>query len=90
MIRVIRTAREGGERLSAMPALQFARSTELLHSIMVDPQVKYQEIEGFGGAFTEAAADTFRRMPPASRLRFVPGSDWSMRFGKSMNENGFH
>jgi glucosylceramidase len=32
---------------------------------MVDVRHQYQEIEGFGGAFTEAAADTLKRLPPA-------------------------
>ena len=71
MIRVTRTARDSGDRLSALPALQFARTTALQHSVMVDPAVKYQEIEGFGGAFTEAAADTFRRMPAAAKKEIL-------------------
>jgi glucosylceramidase len=32
-------------------------------SIFVDSAVRYQEIEGFGGAFTEAAALTFFKLP---------------------------
>jgi glucosylceramidase len=71
MIRVTRTARDTAERLASAPTLEFARSTELLQSVMVDPAAKYQEFEGFGGAFTEAAADTFRRMPPKARAEIL-------------------
>jgi glucosylceramidase len=71
MIRVTRTVRDTKERLVDAPVLQFASKTELLASVMVDPAVKYQEIEGFGGAFTEAAADTLRRMSPAARKEII-------------------
>jgi glucosylceramidase len=67
MIRVIRTTRETCERLSEKAGLRFAPKTELQHSVMVDPAVKYQEIEGFGGAFTEAAAVTLLAMPKAAQ-----------------------
>jgi glucosylceramidase len=71
MIRVTRTVRDTQERLAEGPALAFARKTDLQHSVMVDPAVKYQEIEGFGGAFTEAAADTFRRMPATAKKEIL-------------------
>ncbi len=32
-------------------------------SVVIDPCVRYQEIEGFGGSFTEAAAITFYKLP---------------------------
>jgi glucosylceramidase len=39
------------------------RAFDNLASITVNPDVQYQTIEGFGGAFTEAAATTLRQMP---------------------------
>lgn len=36
-------------------------------SIIVDPTHSFQEMLGVGGAFTDAAADTFAVLPPASR-----------------------
>lgn len=45
----------------AVPSLDMAHAE--MASIFVDPGVRYQEIEGFGGAFTEAAALTFSKLP---------------------------
>jgi glucosylceramidase len=66
-VRVTRTARDSGERLTKLPAIRFAATTAELASVMVDPAVQYQEIEGFGGAFTEAAAVTLLAMPKAAQ-----------------------
>ena len=71
MIRVTRTARDAGERLSQLPPLEFAGKTDLLHSVMVDLIRQYQEIEGFGGAFTEAAADTLQRLPATAQKEIL-------------------
>ncbi len=40
-------------------------------SIFVDSSVRYQEIEGFGGAFTEAAALTFAHLRPEQQVEFL-------------------
>ena len=40
-------------------------------AVGVDTSETYQKIEGFGGAFTEAAARTWMRLPEAERARFV-------------------
>jgi glucosylceramidase len=47
--------------------------------VFVDTNVRYQEIQGFGGAFTEAAAVTLNKMPPDLRQEileayFSPGT----------------
>lgn len=64
------TAQHTPYRLTALPVPAIAPSSADLASIFVDPAVRYQEIEGFGGAFTEAAALTFRKLP-AERQREV-------------------
>jgi glucosylceramidase len=38
---------------------------------MVDPKVKYQTIEGFGGAFTESDALVFYQLPPDKRAEIL-------------------
>jgi glucosylceramidase len=43
-------------------------------TIMIDPARRFQAIEGFGGAFTDAAADVFARLPPAAQERFLKES----------------
>ena len=42
-----------------------------LHLITCRPDVAYQRISGFGGAFTEAAANVFALMPPELQDRFL-------------------
>jgi glucosylceramidase len=67
-IEVIRTAEKTGARMVRGQSLRFERSTEDGQaSIMVDASTRYQVIEGFGGAFTEAAAFTFSRMDSAAQ-----------------------
>ena len=72
-IAVFRTARDTGERLAAMPELAFqpAQPGAMSPSIMIDARVTYQEYLGFGGAFTEAAAVTLRKMPPEKQAEIL-------------------
>jgi len=41
------------------------------NAIHLQPGVRFQEIEGFGGAFTEAAAVTFQKLSPAVRQELI-------------------
>ena len=43
-------------------------------TIIVDPGRSFQTIEGFGGAFTDAAADVFAALPAASQEAFLKAS----------------
>ncbi|MFN2108565.1 MAG: glucosylceramidase, partial [Anaerolineae bacterium] len=64
-IHWVRTAQGTGERLSDQVPLVFTnQQTPDLVSITVDDGTRFQTIEGFGGAFTEAAAVTLYKMPP--------------------------
>ena len=40
-------------------------------TVMIDAHKTFQTIEGFGGAFTDAAAMTFAKLPPAAQERFL-------------------
>ncbi len=40
-------------------------------TVMIDPDRTFQTIEGFGGAFTDATADVFARLPPAAQEKFL-------------------
>ncbi len=67
-VAVTRTARDTGEWLASMPALTFSPDPHPeMASILVDPARRFQTIEGFGGAFTEAAAVTFYKMDAAAQ-----------------------
>src|SRR5512146_1840597 len=63
MIKTYRTAKDTQERLTAGVELRFTQDAGSdLPSILVDASKRFQAMEGFGGAFTEAAAATFSKM----------------------------
>ncbi|MFA6286528.1 MAG: glycoside hydrolase family 30 protein [Opitutaceae bacterium] len=69
-LSVFITARDGGARLSAQPAAALRPAEpgdDKLPSVMLDERVAYQEMEGIGGAFTEAAAVTLAKLPLAKQ-----------------------
>ena len=43
-------------------------------TIMIDPNKTFQTIEGFGGAFTDAAAVTFAKLPKSAQEQFLKAS----------------
>lgn len=62
------TARDTAYKLSELEPVAFEPVTNFSDpSVFIDTAVKFQEIQGFGGAFTEAAAVTLDKMP--SHLR---------------------
>ncbi len=61
-IRCFLTARDNGARLTEQPSLRPLPDDSGLPSVVVDPTRRFQTIEGFGGAFTEAAAVTWLRL----------------------------
>ncbi|UCC64184.1 MAG: glycoside hydrolase family 30 protein [Anaerolineae bacterium] len=72
IIQVFRTAKETGDRLAQSQPIAFEERLEpAAPSILVDAGTRYQEIEGFGGAFTEAAAVTFYRLSPERRSEIL-------------------
>ena len=71
---VYTTARDTGQRISAGSPIQFhpvAQPDEHAPTIIVDPTHRYQTIVGFGGAFTDAAAETFYKMPAAAQQQIL-------------------
>jgi len=65
--RVWLTARDTGDRLAEKPPAAFQpleQPDEHVPAVMVDPTKAYQTIEGFGGALTDAAAETWAKLPP--------------------------
>lgn len=71
-IRVFTTARNDGTRLTQRNSLSFGTADPQDAAIVaLDPTQQYQTIEGFGGAFTEAAAYVFSRMSPQKQEEFL-------------------
>ena len=76
-LRVVLTAQGSDARLSEQAALaplklqDAASEAAGLPSVWVDPQRRFQQIEGFGGAFTEAAAVTWQGLNPDRRAALL-------------------
>jgi len=68
LVRQFCTAHDTAYRLSELEPIAFEPATDFSGpSVFIDTTFKFQEIQGFGGAFTEAAAVTLDKMP--SHLR---------------------
>ncbi len=63
------TARDTTDRLKEVPITDALSSTSPkdLKTVNVDANVKYQKIEGFGGAFTDAAGSVLNKLPADKR-----------------------
>lgn len=58
----------GNLRYAAAPSLTWRTSEKTAeNAILLDPSTKFQEMLGFGAAFTDAACYTFNRLPAAAR-----------------------
>ena len=64
----------GDQRLASAPAVQWSTAPSnqsptpgSAERIILNPGVKFQDILGFGGAFTDAACYTFNRLTPTER-----------------------
>jgi glucosylceramidase len=63
LVRQFCTAHDTAYRLSELAPVEFEAATSFSGpSVFIDTTVKFQEIQGFGGAFTEAAAVTLDKM----------------------------
>ncbi len=69
-VEVYVTARDTGDRLTPHEPLSFEALSQPVESdptIMLDSTKTFQVMEGFGGALTDAAAETYYRLPEKSR-----------------------
>lgn len=71
---ILRSARGSGERLAVLPPAAIADTdAELPHDLQVhvEPGHAFQEVMGFGAAFTEAAAHALSRATPEVQERIL-------------------
>ena len=63
--RVYVTARDGYQRLGLQPGVEWQKGLgeDKQPAVLVRPEVGYQKITGFGGAFTESAATVLGKLP---------------------------
>jgi len=66
-IRCFLTAHDTGARLAEQPALSPQAGESGLPTVTVNTGRTFQQIEGFGGAFTEASAVNWLALPPDRR-----------------------
>lgn len=73
-VTVYETAQNTDSRLTRTSTLQFAEGVpvkESLPSVFLEPSIAFQEIVGFGGALTDAAAETFYKLPKEAQEEFI-------------------
>src|SRR5262249_29731751 len=59
----------GDDRFRRLPPLAWRKATQETseRTVTIDPRVRFQEVLGFGAAFTDASCYLFNQMPAASR-----------------------
>jgi glucosylceramidase len=70
-MRIFLTARDTPHRLSEFDAPLESLSKESHPSVWVDPSRRFQVVEGFGGAFTEAAAVSWLKLSDQKRQELL-------------------
>jgi len=71
-VRVILTAKDTSARLAEQPRVVIGNAADNSPgTIFVDPGKQFQTILGFGGAFTEAAAVTWKQMGPSNQTAII-------------------
>ncbi|MBU1404177.1 MAG: glucosylceramidase [Proteobacteria bacterium] len=63
IVHISLTAKDTPARLTEQPPVVFEATRPETAAITVDPRKRFQKMEGFGGAFTEAAAVTWQKLP---------------------------
>jgi glucosylceramidase len=74
----------GDQRFAAAPPIAWHRAEPSQNQLVLNPDVKFQEILGFGGAFTDAACYTFNRLSPAEREKLFHELFHSSEMGLSV------
>lgn len=92
--RFILTAKDKTSRLSEQPPLLFRtleQPEEASYTVMVDPGQRFQTIVGIGGALTDAAAETFAKLPPDKQEEFLTAHfDADKGIGYSLGRTHIH
>jgi len=70
-MRAFLTVGDSADRLTEQPRLPCAVASEIGSAVWIDPSRTFQIVEGFGGAFTEAAAVTWQRLSPAKQQQVL-------------------
>ncbi|NUT52567.1 MAG: glucan endo-1,6-beta-glucosidase, partial [Saccharothrix sp.] len=71
--RVWVTTTDRAELLSERPSVAFRTGASPHPTIVVDPDVTYQEVDGFGASITDSSAHVLHRLDPAVREETLRG-----------------
>lgn len=87
IVEIIRTAKNTNERLKKISSQDSYADKDLDGTIKINPGQIFQEILGFGGAFTEAAAVTLSKIDKSLRdevieMYFDPGKGLGYNLGR--------
>lgn len=73
-VKVYTTSQNSNNRFSAQPGVSFKQMGQPFETqicVFVDPTKEFQTYEGIGAALTDAAAETFYKMPPAKQQEIL-------------------
>jgi glucosylceramidase len=87
------TAKGTGDRCTSKGTLPFKalpQPDEHSHSVMVEPAHRFQTIEGIGGALTDAAAETFYKLPADKQREFMLACYSDQGLGYSLGRTNIH
>jgi glucosylceramidase len=71
MIRQFLTARDSGDRLTEKGRLLPSHDSSAVASLWINSAIQFQDVEGFGAAFTESAATTWLKLSPDKRTQVI-------------------
>ena len=63
------TTPDGTDKLTPMAPVAFGGTPPTAPTIVVDPTLTYQTMQGFGAAITDSSATVLYRLSPAARAR---------------------
>jgi hypothetical protein len=83
------TTPDGQDKLSDLGTVTFGTAPVTAPTIVVDPTLTYQRMQGFGGAITDSSATVLYRLSPAARAAtmrslFDPGQYLQADFGRAI------
>ena len=70
-VKVIETSRDGARRAERQAAPSVSTNDPALPSILLRPDQRFQEITGFGGAFTESTAYVLNQLEKSRRMEVI-------------------
>jgi glucosylceramidase len=88
------TAQDTGDRLHKVATLPFAAHGSIVEAtpyVYIDPSKTFQSIVGIGGALTDAAAETYAKLPAAKQTELIRAYyDSDTGIGYSLGRTNIH